>query len=60
MLNKQTINACHKNVTFYWKLLKYARGVQQSNQIMKDTFQRYFKSGNCPDSRLNKVDEDIL
>ena len=36
-------------------MLKDACGVQQLNEITKDTFQRYFKSVNCPEKSNTAV-----
>jgi len=57
---EKLINARMNNAKDYWKLLKSICTNNTSTNITHDTFARYFKAVNCPDSTFYQADEDTL
>ena len=56
---KKLLTARYKNARLFWKMLKDASGVKQSN-ISLSTFERYFKAVNNPEDRFFIPDDDVL
>jgi len=54
------LNARHKNVKLYWRLLKEGNCNKTPQNISIDTFTRYFKSINDPNDIFFQAADDII